>query len=176
MSVRRSVSAILTRVEAEHGLGRDETEPDIVGVSLRFQPQRSRTILDPIDDFANLGPEYCIPSVAGLGKVLRVLRAARIAAPADPSSLLGDADRAAALLAGAVGTDMLLELRPHSTVRFVAWTEDGVETIDGVKDVLETKEAFVVLRNSGLPVRVARSSVIRQLREPIRTFEVVDIS
>jgi hypothetical protein len=173
--MRRHVSAVLTRAVAHRAASSDETEPDTVGVALRYQPTRSRTIVDPIDDFVDLGPDYCIPSVAGLGKVLRILRAARIAAPEEPEVLLGDEEGAAALLARAVGTDLVLELLPRSTVRFVAWTDEGVETIDGVKDVLETPEAFVVLRNAGLPVRLPRERVIRQQREAVRTFEVVGI-
>jgi hypothetical protein len=89
--------------------------------------------------------------------------------------LLVDAARAAALLSQAIGSEMMLELRPHSSVRFVAWTDDGIETVEGVRDVLETPEAFVVLRNAGAPIRLPRGSVLRQQREPRRTFEVVGI-
>jgi len=177
MPARRHVSAVLIGVEAQTFVGREPNlEPETVGVALRFQPQRSRSILEPIDDFADLGPEHCIPSVAGLGKVLRLLKAARIAAPEEPEALLGRADDAAKLLSQAVGTQVLLELRPRSTVRFVAWTEDGVEVVEGVRDVLETHEEFVVLRNAGLPVRIPRESVLRRQREAVRTFEVVDIA
>ena len=104
------------------------------------------------------------------------MRAARIAPPEDPSALLGDERRAAALLARAVGTDLVLDLQSRSSVRFVAWTEDGVETINDVHEVVETPDAWVVFRRLGrLPVRVPRELVVRQTTEAQRWYEVVGI-
>jgi len=149
---------------------------DEVGVLLDFRPLRIRADLDEIRDFASLGPEPCVSSIAGLGKVLRILRAARIALPDEPRDLLGDEKRAGQLLERALGTPLLLELRPRSRIRFVAWTEQGVETIDNVKEVLETPDDYVVIRWGGrFPVRISREDVIRQKTECERWFEVVDV-
>jgi len=59
------------------------------GVTLSFHPRSSRLGLAQIDDWADLGPELSIPAIGGVGKVLRVLRAARIAAPSNPFDLVG---------------------------------------------------------------------------------------
>ena len=72
---------------------------DEEGVVMSFRPEYSRLGVERIDTYAPLGPEVCIPAVAGLGKVLRVLRASRIAVPEDPNSLIGKLDTVVQLLA-----------------------------------------------------------------------------
>ncbi|MDH3520509.1 MAG: hypothetical protein OEM49_08645 [Myxococcales bacterium] len=146
------------------------------GVMLRFQPKRSRHALVPIEDWADLGPELSIPAVCGAGKVLRVLRAARIAAPRDPLALLGREECAARLLSRAVGTTLRVAFRRRSRLRFVAWTERGVETVSDVAEVREHEDAYLVLRRGGrFPVRFERNSVIRQRRDLETWYEVLAI-
>ena len=84
MPAERAVHAVFTDA-------RPVSEPERVGVYLGFRPVRTRLEVDHIEDFADLGPEMCVPSVAGLGKVLRILRAARLAVPADREVFLGEA-------------------------------------------------------------------------------------
>lgn len=147
-----------------------------VGLELGFRAESPRFEAERIEDLAELGPELSVPAVAGLGKVLRILRAARIAAPRDPTRLIGDLDEARALLERALGTGVVLAVRPRSSLRFVAWTEDGVETVDQVADVLETDDAFVVTRRGGrLPVRLERAGVVRRRTDVARWFEVVGV-
>ncbi len=147
-----------------------------MGVRLRFRPEVSRPGIDSIDDYADLGPALTVPAVTGLGKVLRILRAARIAAPPDPLDLVGRADAAADLLARAVGTRLRLELRPRFRLRFEVWTEQGVEMVDDVLDVCEEEDAYVVRRrNARFPVRFERASVIRQRTKAERWHEVLEI-
>ncbi len=147
-----------------------------VGVYLEFRPAHVRLDVDLIRDFASLGPDLCVPSVEGLGKVLRILRSARIAAPSDPHSLLGDVEAVSSLLERAIGTLLILELRPRSRIRFVAWTEDGIQTIEDVTEVLEAPDAYLVARRRGrFPVRVPRSSVVRQRTELEPWYEVIAI-
>jgi hypothetical protein len=146
------------------------------GVTLSFHPRNSRLGLAQIDDWADLGPELSIPVISGVGKVLRVLRAARIAAPPNPLDLLGREDRAARLLARAVGTALRLALRRRSRLRFMAWTERGVETVSDVAEVREYADAFLILRSGGrFPVRFERCDVIRQRKEFESWYEVLDI-
>ncbi len=155
---------------------RPVSDGDEVGVYIGFRPIRTRLEVDHIEDFAHLGPEMCVPSVAGLGKVLRILRAARLAVPADQNEFLGEPFAVAEKLERAFGTALSLKLRERSRIRFTAWTEDGVETIHNVAEVLEAPDAYFVTRQSGrFPVRFPRSSVIRQQTECERWFEVVDI-
>ena len=108
--------------------------------------------------------------------MLRLLRAGRIAAPADPLALMGRADRAAALLARAVGAEVQLALVPRFRMRFVAWTEEGVETVEDVAEVRELADAFLLRRRSGrVPVRIERACVLRHRTEPERWHEVIEI-
>jgi hypothetical protein len=147
-----------------------------VGVSLRFRPDLARPGLDRVDDFADLGPALTVPAVAGLGKVLRILRAARIAAPLQPLDLVGHEEAAAALLARAVGTPLRLEVRPRFRMRFAVWTEQGVEVVDDVLDLREEVDAYVVRRRDArVPVRFDRRSVVRQRTESEHWHEVLDI-
>jgi hypothetical protein len=114
--------------------------------------------------------------VAGIGKVLRILRAARIAAPRDPRALAGRVDEASALLTRALGSRLQLEVRPRSRVNFTAWTESGVETVSDVADVEEGDTEYLVMRRGGrFPVRFARDAVVRRVTETERWFEVVGV-
>ncbi len=147
-----------------------------VGVALGFRPERARLDVDRIEAYAELGPALTVPAVAGLGKVLRILRAARVAAPEDPLELVGREGVATDLLERAVGTLLRLELQARFRKRFVAWTENGVETIDDVFEVREREDAYYVVRRGGrFPVRFERSGVVRQSTESERWYEVVDI-
>jgi len=147
-----------------------------VGVVLSFQPRSGRLGVGRIDDWADLGPEFDIPAIDGVGKVLRVLRAARIVAPKDPLELLGCEERAARLLARAVGTVLRLAFRRRSRLRFVAWTEQGIETVNDVAEVQEHDDAYLVMRRGGrFPVRFERHAVVRQRREFENWYEVLDI-
>ncbi len=147
-----------------------------VGVWLHFEPLRPRPDEGRIEDWADLGPALTVPAVQGLGKVLRLLRAARIAAPRDPLALVGREDHAVELLLRAVGTEVRLTVRPRTRVRFLAWTEHGVETVQDVEDVIVEDDAFLVRRFRGrFPLRFERSALIRHRTESERWQEILDI-
>ena len=147
-----------------------------MGVILAFRPERTRTLDGPIEDYADLGPALTVPAVAGLGKVLRLLRAARIAAPAEPLHLVGRHEAASDLLERAVGVAVRLELEARVRQRFVAWTEAGVTTVDDVAEVREYDDAFFVVRRHGrFPVRFERATLLRQRTETERWHEVMEI-
>ena len=146
------------------------------GAWLGFRPERSRLGVDRIEDFADLGPGLTVPAVFGLGKVLRLLRAARVAPPGDPMELVGRGRVAAEWLERALGTAVRLELRPRAGLRFVVWTEQGVETVEDVEDVLEDESIILVRRLRGLhPVSFDRASVLRRRTERETWHEVLDI-
>jgi hypothetical protein len=114
--------------------------------------------------------------VSGLGKVLRILRAARIATVPDQRRGLVAVDAVVEQLERAVGTPLVLEIRPRSRIRFLAWTEESVEVIENVLEVVETPDTYFVSRRRGrYPVRVPREKVIRQLTETHRWFEILSI-
>lgn len=145
---------------------------------LVFEPVSARTRAalgaSRIDDFADLGPDLTIPAVAGIGKVLRTLRAGRVAAP-EPHELLGRARDAAALLSRARLARVALRLRSRVTTRFIAWTETGVASVEDVVDLFEYADAWIVAPRHGRPVRIPRAGVARQLSESQRWWEVVAI-
>jgi hypothetical protein len=146
------------------------------GVELVFHPERTRAIADRIEDFAELGPGLTIEAVTGLGKVLRILRAGRIAAPRDPHALIDDAARAAELLARVRGTRLRLELSQRFRLRFLAWTERGIEVVEDVAEVREYEDAYVVLRHRGrFPIRFPRAQIARVLTERLIWHEVLEI-
>ena len=71
---------------------------------------------------------------------------------------------------------LVLELRARSRLRFVAWTDEGVETIEHVRHVRESDDAFLVVRAPGLlPVRIEREHIVRQHTELERWYEVLDL-
>jgi hypothetical protein len=165
----RSVTARLVDVTPVEEEGR-------AGAWLGFHPEGSRLGVGRIDDFADLGPELTVPAVFGLGKVLRLLRAARLAAPEDPLGLVGRPLVAAERLRRALGTAVRLELRPRTSLRFVAWTEQGVETLHDVEDVLEDEKIVVVRRGRGHPPACFdRGTLVRRHTERERWYEILDI-
>ena len=75
-----------------------------------------------------------------------------------------------------MGTPLAVELRPRSRLRFTAWTESGIETVDDVLEVHESPDAYLIVRNRGrFPVRVPRDQVIRQQTDCERWYEVTEI-
>lgn len=145
-------------------------------MELRFHPLRAHLGVEHFDDFAPIGPELCIPAVTGLGKILRILRVARISAPREPIELLGQDELVADLLGRAVGTSLALGLRPRSRIHFNAWTEEGRESFKDVQEVIETPDEYLVIRKKGrFPERVPRDTVLRQQTDCERWFEVVEI-
>lgn len=146
-----------------------------VGVELGFRPTSPRQP-ETLRDWADLGPALTVPAVAGVSKVFRILRAARIAPPREPLWLVGRSEEAGALLARAIGAPLLLQVRPRSRLRFIAWTEAGVEAVNDVADVIEAPDAWLVLRRGGrLPVRIPRARVVRRHTECERWLEVVGV-
>jgi hypothetical protein len=150
--------------------------PGSCGVELGFRPLRPDSLPERVHDVADLGPDPSVTTVRGLGKVLRLLRAARLARPGDPRLLLGRPAEAVALLERALGTSVVLRIRARAEVRFLAWTDRGVEAIGEVSEVLEGGDAWLVMRRNGRPpVRVARDAVVRTLTQCDTWYEVLDI-
>lgn len=151
-------------------------EKGIPGVHLGFRPLSGRALPPRIDDRAPLDPELDLATVHGLGKVLRLLRAARLAAPDDPRLLLGRAWETSRRLERALGTAVLLHLRSRTRVRFRAWTDAGIEEVEDAAEVVEEAGAWWVTRRSGgLPLHLPRDSVVRSSTDRERWFQVIHI-
>lgn len=162
---------VLARLAA----ARPDERNDCPGVLLEFAVERPRPQLERVEDFAAVGPPGAVAAVAGSGRVRRLLRAARIALPREPADTLTSAEALSALLQRAIGTRVVLSLRPRSTFAFVAWTEAGIESVTDVSQVLADDEAWLVLRHGRPPVRVPRQHVVRQRLECQRWWEVLTL-
>lgn len=172
MRSRRRVLAVLTDV------ARAPMEPaePLLGLALGFRPERTRLAVERLEDVIPLGPGLTVAVALGLAKLVRLLRAARVAPPSDASVLVDRPDLAEALLERALGARVELEIRPRSTIRFTVWTEHGVETLSDVLDVTEDEHAYLVRRRAGrFPVRIEREHVVRQRTECHNWYEITEI-
>ncbi len=155
---------------------RREVRDERVGVLLCFEPLTGRLGTGRIEDWAELGPDLSVEAVEGIGKVLRLLRVARIKVAARAEELIGRSDEIEALLGRAVGTELRLVLRKRSVLHFLAWTENGLVKIENISEVEELEDAFVVRpRGARFPKRIPREGVIRQKTECERWLEIVEI-
>lgn len=155
----------------------DAGNPEAVsGVALAFRADATQREVTRIDDFACLDASFSVESALGIGKVLRLLRAARVAAPREVASLQYDPVAAAALLQRALGVRVRLQVRPRSRVRFTFWTESSIESVSDVAEVFEDESAYLILRLGGrFPLRVPRERVVRRRTEAESWYEVVSI-
>ena len=172
MRSRRRVNAVLSEVAEVPEEG--TASSGLLG--LVFLPRRSRLVVERIEDRVALAPAGSVAAALGLARVLRLLQAARIAAPPEPASLLGDPIRAAALLRRALGVEVALELQPRSSVRFTVWTDRGVESVSDVADVVEDEVAWLIHRRGGRPpVLFRRDRVVRRQTACETWFEVTSV-
>lgn len=181
----RAPGAPLRRVTARLEEATAERPGDRPGVRMRFRPVHAASAaalgVRSLEDFADLGAfpagsELSVPVALGVGRVLRILRAARIAGPADPLELVGREERAAELLRRARGRPLCLTLRRRSRLRFLAWGEDGLHVADDLLDVREVADAYLAYpARGGAPLRFARRDVARVSREIAPWYEVVEV-
>lgn len=170
----RRIVARLEEAVAERPEGRP-------GVRLRFRPASPGLARETLEDFADLGAfpsgsDLSIPVALGVGRVLRILRAARIAAPTDPLHLVGREELAARLLQRAVGRPLRLTLRRRTRLRFLAWSEEGLHVAENLLDVREAPDAYLAYpAHGGAPLRFSREAVARVSRELAPWFEVVEV-
>ncbi len=171
MPKTRNIIVTLTAVEPVCS----ETQP---GVLLTYRPYRAKLDTEVIEDFADLSlGEQTVPTVNGVGKILRLLRVARLAAPSDPTTLLGKPEEVCDTLERAIGIRFRVKIRSRSRIRFVAWTETGIETVENVTEVIETPgDFFITLQRGRFPLRIPREKVIRHQTEMNYWWEVLSIN
>ena len=134
------------------------------GVVIVYAPLRGNP--PEIDDHVPLvsgsGSGDDLAAVHGVGRVLRVLRAGRIKAPADAYSLADDPDSTAELLTRCRGARVTLHVAQRFERELTVWTEAGVNRIDRVIDVTEDADGLLVRRRGGdSALRIPRRSLIR---------------
>ncbi len=141
---------------------------------IRFSP-RSGTPHEIVDRIP-LSPQGEMPAVYGVGRVVRILRAARVPVPSDPYRYMADPERAAALLRRCNGVVVNLHVARRRERVLTLWTEEGIERIRGVLDFFEDGEGLSVRRRNGESVLVfSRKKLIRYEASSLETFEVVSV-
>lgn len=170
MAAPRRITAELSRALAVR-------DAEGCGVALEFLPtSRNARPVERVDAFADLGPGLTLASAHGIGTLLRVFRAARLAVPRPPERWLDHPERAAEPLQGALGRAFALAVVPRTRIRFTAWTEDGTLEIGHVALVEQDPSAFLVRRiGHRPPVRVPRETVVRHETRNERWLQITDI-
>lgn len=135
-------------------------EPEPEALVVRYVPDRG--VAPEIEDRLRLGPPGDVATVYGVGRWLRILRAARIHVADDPYAICRDVTRALELLRRCVGANLVLSVARRIERSLTLWTDSGVERIDGVLDFIESGEILVVRRRGGGPLlHISRESLIR---------------
>jgi hypothetical protein len=149
-------------------------EPDGAGVLIRYGLVRG--VPPELEDRVPLGAAGDLASVHGVGRVLRVLRAGRVKAPADPYALGDDPETTAALLRQCRGALVTLHVAPRFERMLTVWTEEGVHRIDRVVDVTENDAGLSVRRRGGgSALRIPRQSLIRYSLTTRKYPEIISV-
>jgi hypothetical protein len=163
--VRDPPSKILARLVSAEAEG--------AGVRVAFEPDAGRPAR--VEDYLALAPEAELRSVQGVGRLLRILRAGRVAAP-DPADLARDPERAAELLMRCRGARVRLRIARRLERVLTLWTESGVERIERVVDYEEAGDDLAVRRLGAATVlRIPRRSLVRYAASAHESFEVTGI-
>ncbi|MFQ5513889.1 MAG: hypothetical protein ACE5FG_05575 [Myxococcota bacterium] len=152
------------------------TDAEAFGRSVRvcFSPRRGHA--GPIEDFLDLGEPDSLTRVRSIGRVLRILRAARVRPPRDPYSLGDNPQRLATLLQRCRGAIVCLAVSRRLSRALTIWTESGIEKIEGVIDFSEVDGSLSVRRLGGRsPLVFPRHSLIRFRPTSTESLEVVGI-
>ena len=148
-----------------------EAEGNLVVV--RFAP---RAGWPEIEDRIPLGPRGDPTAVHGVGRMLRILRTARVKLPPNPYRLDDDAERAAALVRRCRGTLVTLRVTRRVERELVVWTEAGVDRFRGVVDFEEDELGLWIRRRGGsLVLRIPRRTLIRFTSTARETAQVVGV-
>ncbi len=135
-------------------------EPDGDGLLLRFTPRSG--MAREIHDRIPLGDASGLSTVHGVGRLLRLLRAARIRAPRDPYTLAQDRDLALDLARRCLGSPVRLRVERRLNRVLTVWTESGVHEFRNLLDFSEDSEGLSIVRRGGRNVvHVAKSELVR---------------
>ena len=149
-------------------------EADGVGVLVRFTLKRGKP--SEVVDRLDLATSGDMPAVAGVGRLLRILRAGRIKPPDDPYQLGHTPERAAELVARCAGAEVQLQLRRRTRRALTVWTEDGVEEIPDLLDCSEDGHGLWVRRLGGRSqLHFPKQKLVRFETRAEASWEVVSV-
>jgi hypothetical protein len=129
-----------------------------------------------VSDRIPLAPVGELAYVAGVGRWLRMLRAARVHVDGDPYQLCRDVERAAELARRCIGTTLQLVVARRLERSLTLWTDTGVQHFNAVIDFTESADGLWIRRRGGGPMlHVARESLIRFESASQEHLEVVSV-
>ncbi len=148
-------------------------EPEASGLRVRYLTRRGARELS---EFIELWPPGSLQAVNGVGRLLRLLRAGRIAAPSEPYTLGLDLDEAARWIERCRGACVVLRVRRRLQRELTLWTDTGVERIERVLDYSEDAEGLTVRRLGGRSMlRIPREGMIRFQASSSESLEVLSV-
>ena len=161
--IRRKLLAVLSGIEleAEH-------------LVLSFAPRGKGPLR--IEDIVPLSAPGEMSTVYGVGRLIRLMRAARVPVPRDPYALAHDRERALELLRRCLGVEVQLHVDRRLQRVLTFWTESGVQTVGGLVDLIETPDRLSIRRRGGRSLlHVPKRDLIRFETSTEDEFIVVSI-
>lgn len=147
---------------------------ELDSLAVRYTPTRGwpAELVDRIP----LGPPGEIATIAGVGRWLRMLRAARVSVDGDPYAICRDVEQAAALARRCIGTTLTLVVARRLERSLTLWTDSGVQHFSAVIDFTESADGLWIRRRGGGPVlHVPRETLIRYEPASQEHLEVVSV-
>ena len=147
---------------------------ELESVAVRYAPTRGWP--PELVDRIPLGPPGELATIAGVGRWLRMLRAARVSVDGDPYAICRDVEQAAALARRCVGTTLRLVVARRLERALTLWTDSGVQHFGAVIDFSESSDGLWIRRRGGGPVlHVPRETLIRYEPSSQEHVEVVSV-
>jgi hypothetical protein len=151
-----------------------DTAAELDSIAVTYAPVRGwpAELVDRIP----LSPTGELAFVAGVGRWLRMLRAARVRVEGDPYQVCRDVERAAELAHRCIGTTLSLVVARRLERSLTLWTDTGVQHFNAVIDFTESADGLWIRRRGGGPMlHVARETLIRFESTAQERHEVVSV-
>jgi len=165
-----ALSALVKRLDAVV----TDAQAELDSIAVHYAPTRGwpKELVDRIP----LAPVGELAYVAGVGRWLRMLRAARVRVQGDPYALCRDVERAAALARRCIDTTLRLVVARRFERSLTLWTDTGVQHFGAVIDFTESADGLWIRRRGGGPLlHVARDTLIRFESASQEHLEVVSV-
>jgi urease beta subunit len=165
-----ALSALVKRLDAVV----TDAQAELDSIAVHYAPTRGwpKELVDRIP----LAPVGELAYVAGVGRWLRMLRAARVRIEGDPYALCRDVERAAQLARRCIDTTVRLVVARRFERSLTLWTDSGVQHFGAVIDFTESADGLWIRRRGGGPMlHVARDTLIRFETGSQEHLEVVSV-
>lgn len=137
------------------------------------------SIVHELVDRLDFAPRGSLAAVRGVGRLLRLLKAARIRPPERPYDLDENLDEAVRLVERCRGAEIGLLVRPRFERALTLWRETGVQRIERVVDFREDRESLSILtrgrRGGQTEQRIPRHELVRYVVSTSEVYEVAAV-